>query len=170
MHLWNLIFYLRWHWCHPLSLNALISSFSLNVLIKFLLLDVLIKSLLLDVLIKSHLVPQMLNCIIGMVDKTRRALTVLQERSLRDRDELSIWMRRNGEGDSDSNKRSPDGWSRSEERISDVRRRAGRFGEILVTKCEPFTALTIKAPKAKLSSAICGQCSYRSACALWPKS
>ena len=73
---------------------------------------------------------QMLNCIIGMVDKTRRALAVLQERSLRDREELSVWMRRHGDSDSDLKKRSGSdtAWSgmrSAEERIGDVRRRAG---------------------------------------------
>lgn len=43
---------------------------------------------------------QMLHCIIGMVNKTKRALSVLQERSIRDREELSLWMRRHAEGNS----------------------------------------------------------------------
>lgn len=61
-----------------------------------------------------------------MVDKTRRALSVLQDRSLRDREELSMWMRRGGE-DMDLKKRCPDwsGMRGSEDRISEVRRRAG---------------------------------------------
>jgi runt-related transcription factor 1 len=70
----------------------------------------------------------MLNCIIGMVDKTRRALSVLQERSLRDREELSMWMRRGGGEDADLKKRNPESWlnmRNADERISDVRRRAG---------------------------------------------
>ncbi|XP_045191623.1 protein CBFA2T1-like isoform X2 [Mercenaria mercenaria] len=72
-------------------------------------------------------VETMLNCIIGMVDKTRRALSVLQDRSLRDREELSIWMRRGGGDDSDLKKRNPETWlnmRNTDERISDVRRRA----------------------------------------------
>ena len=73
---------------------------------------------------------QMLNCIIGMVDKTKRALAVLQERSLRDREELSLWMRRHAEGmDSDMKKRSNDMMAhtirQTEDRVSEVRRRAG---------------------------------------------
>lgn len=73
---------------------------------------------------------QMLNCIIGMVDKTKRALAVLQERSLRDREELSLWMRRHAEGmDVDMKKRSNDLMAhtlrQTEDRVSDVRRRAG---------------------------------------------
>lgn len=63
-----------------------------------------------------------------MVDKTRRALSVLQDRSLRDREELSVWMRRCGGEDSDLKKR--DSWLNvrsTEERISDVRRRAGNI-------------------------------------------
>lgn len=71
-------------------------------------------------------VETMLNCIIGMVDKTKRALAVLQERSLRDREELSLWMRRHAEGlDTDLKKRSNDTIIRqTEERVTDVRRRA----------------------------------------------
>lgn len=42
-------------------------------------------------------VETMLHCIIGMVNKTKRALSVLQERSIRDREELSLWMRRHAE-------------------------------------------------------------------------
>ncbi|XP_033754006.1 protein CBFA2T1-like isoform X1 [Pecten maximus] len=74
-------------------------------------------------------VETMLNCIIGMVDKTKRALAVLQERSLRDREELSLWMRRHAEGlDQDMKKRSNDMMAHTlrhtEDRVSDVRRRA----------------------------------------------
>lgn len=62
-----------------------------------------------------------------MVDKTRRALSVLQDRSLRDREELSMWMRRGGGDEVDLKKRSTDwaGMRSAEERISEVRRRAG---------------------------------------------
>ncbi|XP_048771157.1 protein CBFA2T1-like isoform X4 [Ostrea edulis] len=72
---------------------------------------------------------KMLNCIIGMVDKTKRALAVLQERSLRDREELSLWMRRHAEGlDVDMKKRSNDLMAhtlrQTEDRVADVRRRA----------------------------------------------
>lgn len=67
-----------------------------------------------------------------MVDKTKRALAVLQERSLRDREELSLWMRRQAEGmDQDLKKRSSDMMShtlrQTEDRVADVRRRAGKF-------------------------------------------
>ena len=64
-----------------------------------------------------------------MVDKARRALAVLQERSIRDREELSIWMRRHPDNDHDLKKRGgPETWSNmrnSDDRIDDVRRRAG---------------------------------------------
>ncbi|XP_046361768.1 protein CBFA2T1-like isoform X2 [Haliotis rufescens] len=74
-------------------------------------------------------VETMLNCIIGMVDKTKRALSVLQERSLRDREELSVWMRRHAEGmDQDVKKRTSDMMAytmrQTEDRVSEVRRRA----------------------------------------------
>ncbi|XP_059177228.1 protein CBFA2T1-like isoform X2 [Physella acuta] len=74
-------------------------------------------------------VETMLNCIIGMVDKTKRALSVLQERSVRDREELSLWARRQADGiDADVKKRSGDVMAftlrQTEERVSEVRRRA----------------------------------------------
>ncbi|ESO86588.1 hypothetical protein LOTGIDRAFT_235377 [Lottia gigantea] len=74
-------------------------------------------------------VESMLHCIIGMVDKTKRALAVLQERSLRDREELSVWMRRHAEGmDQDVKKRTNDLMQytrrQTEDKIRDVRSRA----------------------------------------------
>ena len=73
----------------------------------------------------------MLNCILGMVDKTKRALAVLQERSLRDREELAVWMRRQAEGmDQDVKKHTNDMMAftvrQTEDRVSEVRRRAGK--------------------------------------------
>lgn len=75
---------------------------------------------------------QMLNCIQGMVDKTKRALSVLQERSLRDREELTMWMRRHAEGmDQDVKKRTTDMMAytvrQTEDRVLEVRRRAGKI-------------------------------------------
>ncbi|KAL5021979.1 hypothetical protein ScPMuIL_001134 [Solemya velum] len=74
-------------------------------------------------------VDTMLSCIIGMVDKTKRALAVLQERSVHDREELSMWMRRQAEGmDQDTRKRTNDMMAhtirQTEDRVSEVRRRA----------------------------------------------
>lgn len=74
-------------------------------------------------------VETMLQCIIGMVDKTKRALSVLQERSVRDREELSAWMRRHAEGmDTDMKKRHTELMThtlrQTEDRVSDVKRRA----------------------------------------------
>lgn len=74
----------------------------------------------------------MLHCIIGMVDKTKRALSVLQERSIRDREELSVWMRRHGEGmDSDMKKRTSEMMAhtirQTEDRVGEVKRRAGEL-------------------------------------------
>lgn len=36
----------------------------------------------------------MLQCIIGMVDKTKRAVSVLQQRCQQDREELLTWARK----------------------------------------------------------------------------
>lgn len=40
---------------------------------------------------------QMLQCILGMVEKTKRAITVLQQRNIQDRDELMSWARKTAE-------------------------------------------------------------------------
>ncbi len=74
----------------------------------------------------------MLHCIIGMVDKTKRALAVLQERSNRDREELAMWMRRHAEGlDNDMKKRTSEMMAstlrQTEDRVTEVKRRAGTF-------------------------------------------
>ena len=73
---------------------------------------------------------QMLHCIIDMVDKTKRALNVLQERSTRDREELQMWMRRHAEGlDQDMKKRTSELMAttlrQTEDRVTEVKRRAG---------------------------------------------
>ena len=75
---------------------------------------------------------QMLHCIIGMVDKTKRALAVLQERSNRDREELAMWMRRHAEGlDNDMKKRTSEMMAstlrQTEDRVTEVKRRAGQY-------------------------------------------
>ncbi|XP_025115462.1 protein CBFA2T1-like isoform X2 [Pomacea canaliculata] len=80
-------------------------------------------------------VETMLNCIQGMVDKTKRALSVLQERSLRDREELTMWMRRHAEGmDQDVKKRTTDMMAytvrQTEDRVLEVRRRAEAVNEV----------------------------------------
>jgi runt-related transcription factor 1 len=78
----------------------------------------------------------MLNCILGMVDKTKRALAVLQERSLRDREEVAAWLRRQTEGmEQDVKKHHPahDVMAafhvtrhHHDDRLEEIRRRAGR--------------------------------------------
>ena len=67
-----------------------------------------------------------------MVDKTKRALAVLQERSQRDREELAAWMRRHSEGlDSDVKKRTSEMMAstlrQTEDKVTEVKRRAGEF-------------------------------------------
>ncbi|CAH1778778.1 unnamed protein product [Owenia fusiformis] len=74
-------------------------------------------------------VDTMLHCIIDMVGKTKRALSVLQERSMKDRDELSLWMRRHAEGlDQDMKKRTNEMMAHTmrttEDRVCEVKRRA----------------------------------------------
>ena len=65
-----------------------------------------------------------------MVGKTKRALTVLQERSQKDREELSMWMRRHSDGlDQDVKKRTNEMMAhtlrQTEDRVAEVKRRAG---------------------------------------------
>ncbi|XP_074646012.1 protein CBFA2T1-like [Tubulanus polymorphus] len=75
-------------------------------------------------------VDNMLNCIVNMVDKTKRALSVLQERCTRDREELAIWMRRHSDSiDHDLKKRTHGGgelisYRQTEDRVNEVKRRA----------------------------------------------
>ncbi|KAL3860817.1 hypothetical protein ACJMK2_010883 [Sinanodonta woodiana] len=68
-------------------------------------------------------VETMLNCIMGMIDKTKRAIAVLQERSLRDREELSMWVHRHTDGDIDK-KRGDSFLRTSDDRVAEIRRRA----------------------------------------------
>ncbi|XP_076355088.1 protein CBFA2T3-like isoform X2 [Tachypleus tridentatus] len=76
----------------------------------------------------------MLNCILGMVDKTKRALAILQQRSQVEWNEFSPWTRRHLEvGEFDMKKPSNDILTRcksAEERVSEVRRRAEAVKEM----------------------------------------
>lgn len=71
----------------------------------------------------------MLQCIVAMVDKTKRALAVLHQRSVQDREELALWARRHSQTvDRNFNKRSSSGEaaiSPVDDRVSEVKRRAG---------------------------------------------
>lgn len=71
----------------------------------------------------------MLQCIVGMVEKTKRALAVLHQRSIQDREELALWARRHSQSvDRNFNKRPPSGEtaiSPVEDRVTEVKRRAG---------------------------------------------
>ncbi|ELU02685.1 hypothetical protein CAPTEDRAFT_223427 [Capitella teleta] len=64
-------------------------------------------------------IEHMLHCIVGMVEKCKRALASLQEKTQRDREEFSIWSHRH---DSDGKKR--EGLGLRDDRVSDVKRRA----------------------------------------------
>ena len=72
----------------------------------------------------------MLQCIVGMVEKTKRALAVLHQRSIQDREELALWVRRHSEGtEHDMKKRAGEMMAhtirQTEDRVSEVKRRAG---------------------------------------------
>ncbi|XP_071817342.1 protein CBFA2T1-like isoform X3 [Apostichopus japonicus] len=73
-------------------------------------------------------VETMLQCIVGMVEKTKRALAVLHQRSIQDREELALWARRHSQSvDRNFNKRPPSGEaaiSPVEDRVTEVKRRA----------------------------------------------
>ncbi|XP_070574248.1 protein CBFA2T1-like isoform X6 [Ptychodera flava] len=74
-------------------------------------------------------VDTMLQCIMGMVEKTKRAIAVLHQRSLQDREELALWVRRHAEGaEHDMKKRAGEMMAhtirQTEDRVSEVKRRA----------------------------------------------
>ncbi|CAB3993781.1 CBFA2T1-like isoform X5 [Paramuricea clavata] len=74
-------------------------------------------------------VETMLQCILGMVEKTKRAITVLQQRTSQDREELVAWARKTAEeAEQEVKRRANDLVSKTikqtEERVSDVKRRA----------------------------------------------
>ena len=62
----------------------------------------------------------MLQNMLGMVDKCRRSLVVLQEKTQRERDKMMTWMRRS---EQDAKKRSSD--LLTADRVLEVQRRAG---------------------------------------------
>jgi runt-related transcription factor 1 len=64
----------------------------------------------------------MLHCIVGMVEKCKRALASLQEKTQRDRDEFSTWMHRH---EADGKKREGLLGLR-DDRLTDMKRRAGK--------------------------------------------
>ncbi|XP_033124738.1 protein CBFA2T1-like isoform X2 [Anneissia japonica] len=75
-------------------------------------------------------VETMLECIVGMVDKTKRAINMLRQRSIQDREELALWARRHAEGtENDIKKRVGDmmahTFRQTDDRVSEVKRRAG---------------------------------------------
>lgn len=82
---------------------------------------------------------QMLHCIVGMVDKCKRAIASLQEKSQRDREELSMWMHRH---DPDLKKREviPGSLRPSDERMSEVKRRAGKLSSPMTSSCLPLVS------------------------------
>ncbi|GFU07779.1 protein CBFA2T1 [Nephila pilipes] len=72
----------------------------------------------------------MLNCILGMVDKTKRALCMLQHRSYAERAELTSWIRH---PEMEHKKRPSDIVSHfkiAEDRVTEVRRRAEAVNEV----------------------------------------
>ncbi|XP_030831016.1 protein CBFA2T1 isoform X2 [Strongylocentrotus purpuratus] len=77
-------------------------------------------------------VETMLQCIIGMVEKTKRALAVLHQRSIQDREELAHWNRRqssqSGGNESGGKKRTDEMMAQTlrqtEDRVTEVKRRA----------------------------------------------
>ncbi|KAI0213120.1 Protein CBFA2T3 [Lamellibrachia satsuma] len=73
-------------------------------------------------------VENMLHCIVGMVDKCKRALSVLRERSQREGDDLSLWARQHEGLDPDMKSRASDivacTLRQTEDRVADVKRTA----------------------------------------------
>ncbi|XP_022801640.1 protein CBFA2T3-like isoform X2 [Stylophora pistillata] len=74
-------------------------------------------------------VDTMLQCIIGMVDKTKRAVAVLQQRCTQDREELLAWARKTAEEtEAEVKRRAGELMAKTlkqtEERVAEVKRRA----------------------------------------------
>ncbi|XP_076325565.1 protein CBFA2T1-like isoform X2 [Tachypleus tridentatus] len=76
----------------------------------------------------------MLNCIMGMVEKTKSALAILHQRSQTDRSDYSLWGRRHlDSSDFELKKQTSDimvHYKSAEERVSEVRRRAEAVNEV----------------------------------------
>ncbi|XP_072024797.1 protein CBFA2T1-like isoform X2 [Amphiura filiformis] len=115
-------------------------------------------------------VDTMLQCIVGMVEKTKRALAVLHQRSIQDREELALWVRRHSEGtEHDMKKRAGEMMAhtirQTEDRVSEVKRRAEEaVNEVkrqavselqkAVTAAEQKANEMVNAERAKLDRAV----------------
>ena len=69
----------------------------------------------------------MLHCVMDMVGRCRQALTALQERTRRERDDLARWIRHQNGVDPEVKKRADymsESLRHAEDRVSEVRRRA----------------------------------------------
>ena len=70
----------------------------------------------------------MLACVMDMVSRCRQALTALQERTRREREDLTRWVRLQNGVDPEVKKRADfmsESLRHAEDRVSEVRRRAG---------------------------------------------
>ena len=68
----------------------------------------------------------------GLLEKTKTAMSALQESRVKEAQEFSLWMRRHAEGvDQDVKKRTGEMMThtlkQSEDRIAEVKRRAGTY-------------------------------------------
>uniref|UniRef100_A0A8C4QMU9 CBFA2/RUNX1 partner transcriptional co-repressor 3 n=1 Tax=Eptatretus burgeri TaxID=7764 RepID=A0A8C4QMU9_EPTBU len=108
----------------------------------------------------------LLNCILDMVEKTRRALTVMRRCQEADREELGFWVRRYSNAEElkkDSNHEffgqtstylPEDIWRKAEEAVNEVKRQAVSELQKAVTEAERKAHEMIAAERAKMDRAV----------------
>ncbi|XP_014665659.1 PREDICTED: protein CBFA2T1-like isoform X2 [Priapulus caudatus] len=89
-----------------------------------------------------------LNCIMSMVERTKRTLSVLQHRAVQDREELALWARRHAEG------AELDVKKRADEAVSEVKRQAVSELQKAVAAAEQKANELIQKERAKMEHAI----------------
>ncbi|KXJ18522.1 protein CBFA2T3 isoform X2 [Exaiptasia diaphana] len=106
-------------------------------------------------------VDTMLQCIIGMVDKTKRAVSVLQQRCQQDREELLTWARKTAEETEMEVKRRTGELmaktiKQTEERVSEVKRRAEEAVSDVKRQAVIELQKAVRAAEEKANEAVAG--------------
>ncbi|XP_032232696.1 protein CBFA2T1 isoform X3 [Nematostella vectensis] len=106
-------------------------------------------------------VDTMLQCIIGMVDKTKRAVSVLQQRCQQDREELLTWARKSAdETETEIKRRVGDlvgkSMKQTEERVNEVKRRAEEAVSEVKRQAVVELQKAVRAAEEKANEAVAG--------------
>ncbi|XP_031564086.1 protein CBFA2T3-like isoform X2 [Actinia tenebrosa] len=106
-------------------------------------------------------VDTMLQCIIGMVDKTKRAVSVLQQRCQQDREELLTWARKTAdETEMEIKRRTGELMAKTikqtEERVSEVKRRAEEAVSDVKRQAVIELQKAVRAAEEKANEAVAG--------------